>query len=249
MVTISAQFIQRLKQRDAQAWYDLWEVFGANIERMVETFGHRLFSQETVRDISQETMSRVYQEIASYDVDRGVKFSTWVYTIAKHIVYSELRYRNAQKRNSGHRPAQLDESIPVAGDWETPPEEFENGIFRAKVYHAIKRVEKESEFLEFEVYRLKISDRLKSNQIAEMVGVSESSVSRYIKKVRARLVDVLREVVSDYSWTDSEEAEIEKHALNGTDDNFDDAVSNIYALEEESRKQYDMLSKTARKIF
>ncbi|MFC1586808.1 RNA polymerase sigma factor [Planctomycetota bacterium] len=248
MVTISDEFIRRLKNRDGQAWYNLWEVFGANIERMIATFGHHLFTEETVRDISQETLSRVYQEISSYDVNHGVKFSTWVFTITKHIVYSELRHRNAQKRNAGIKPVQLDEDIPLAGPFEQPPEEFEKAIFRSKVYHAIKLVEKDCDFLEFEVYRLKISDMLKSNQIAQMVGISESSVSRYLKKVRRHLANTLASVVSEYSWTKSEESEIEKYSLNTGGDAFDGAVADIYAAEEASRKQYDLLTKTAKKV-
>ena len=63
--------------------------------------------------------------------------------------------------------------------------------------------------------------------IAGIVGISEPSVSRYVKRVRERLRGTLREVVREYSWTDEEVAEIERHRLDASHDLFDTALGDI----------------------
>jgi len=250
MFTVNTQFINRLKQHDGDAWFELWEVFGATIERMVLSLSSRYFSQETVKDISQETLMHLFEEIRRFDTQRGVKFSTWLYAIAKHIVASELTYRNALKRNKGVKPLSLNEALEQGSGEIAPQDEFEREVFRAKVYRAFKLAERSSNFLEFEVYKMKISRKIRSLDIAAVMGISEASVSRYIKKTRDRLKKTLATVVREFSWTDEEVAEIETHRLNTADDDlFDAAIGDIYVQMEEDHRSFDRLSKTARGIF
>ena len=84
MISINTDLLGRLKKADASAWYEMWEVFGPAIERLIGSIASRYFGQETIKDVSQETLARVYQEIAKFAPNRGVKFSTWLYAIAKH---------------------------------------------------------------------------------------------------------------------------------------------------------------------
>ncbi len=250
MFTINTHFIDRLKDHDGDAWFELWEVFGPTIERMVFSLSSRYFSQETVKDISQETLMQLFEEIGRFDTQRGVKFSTWLYAIAKHIVASELTYRNALKRNKGVKPLALNEALEQGSRRGTPQQEFELEVFRAKVYRSFKLVEKNSNFLEFEVYKLKISKKIRSLDIAAIMGISEASVSRYLKKIRERLQKTLAEVVREYSWTESEVGEIGAHQLDSSDDSsFDTAIGDIYVQMEQDHRSYDRLSKTARGIF
>ncbi|CAG0934210.1 partial ECF RNA polymerase sigma factor SigW, partial [Planctomycetaceae bacterium] len=87
MININTDLLGRLKKADSSAWYEMWEVFGPSIERLIGSIASRYFGQETIKDVSQETLARVYQEIGKFDPHRGVKFSTWLYAIAKHVVY------------------------------------------------------------------------------------------------------------------------------------------------------------------
>lgn len=75
MITINTDLLGRLKRADSGAWYEMWDVFGPSIERMIGSIASRFFGQETIKDVSQETLARVYQEIAKFDPSRGVKFS------------------------------------------------------------------------------------------------------------------------------------------------------------------------------
>ncbi len=238
MVTPNTNLVRRLKERNSDAWLELWEVFGPAIERMVASIAKRYFSPETVQDLRQETLLQVFARIEDFDTRRGANFSTWLYAIARHIVCAEIARRNALKRNRGLKPLSLGDVLDLDGGAASPAAEFEKQVFRAKVYHAIRLVERRSDFLEFEVYKMKVSRPIKAVEIAAILGISEAGVSRHLRKVRERLRETLRQVVREYSWTQDEVEEIEKHRLDGDDELFDSALGDIYAAVEEEQKRH-----------
>ncbi|MCC7509796.1 MAG: sigma-70 family RNA polymerase sigma factor [Planctomycetes bacterium] len=249
MISINTDLLGRLKKADASAWYEMWDVFGPSIERMIGSIASRYFGQETIKDVSQETLARVYQEIAKFDPNRGVKFSTWLYAIAKHVVYSELTSRSAQKRGGGAKPMSLDDTLYEVSTTAPPDAEFEAAVFRAKVYRALKEVEKIADFTEFECYRLRLTDGIQGKEISDKLGVSEASVSRYLKRVRDQIREAVGQAIVGYSWTDDEKSEFDASGLtNHDDDSFDAALSDIYLQDEATRRDYGKLQKTARSV-
>ena len=249
MIAINTDLLGRLKKADAAAWYEMWEVFGPSIERLIGSIASRYFGQETIKDVSQETLARVYQEIGRFDPHRGVKFSTWLYAIAKHVVYSELTSRGAQKRGGGHKPMSLDDTIHEVSRQMAPDAEFEAAVFRAKVYRALKEVEKSSDFTEFECFRLRLTRGLQGKEIAGMLGISEASVSRYLGRVRGNIREAVAQAVQGYSWTDDEKGEFAGSGLGAIDDDaFDAALSDIYLKDEATRRDYGKLQRTARGV-
>ena len=247
MISINTDLLGRLQKADASAWYEMWDVFGPSIERLIGSIASRYFGQETIKDISQETRARVYQEITKFDPNRGVKFSTWLYAIAKHVVYSELTSRNALKRGGGVKPMSLDETLYEVSQTAQPDAEFEATVFRAKVYQALKAVEKQTVFVEFECYRQRMTRGMQGKEIANLTGVSEASVSRYLKRVRNDLRDAVRQAVMGYSWTEEEEGQFGDSGLtNADDDAFDKALSDIYLKDEATRREYGKIQQTAR---
>jgi RNA polymerase sigma factor (sigma-70 family) len=248
MLSASTRFIERLQRRDEAAWLELWEVFGHSIERMVESIARRYFSPETVKDIRQETLLEVFRNIERFDPGRGVKLSTWLYSIARHIVSAELTYRHAAKRNQGIKPLSLGDVEERGSPQPAPDEELEKELFRAKVYRAIQLVEKESDFLEFQAYRMRLTSRMRSTEIAAGLGISEPTVSRYLQKVRERLRRVLREVVEEYSSTTEELRPLDDQGLATDREAFDDALADIYATVERDRKHTGQLLRTARRV-
>lgn len=256
MTTVDTNLVRRLQDLNGDAWLEFWDVFGSSIERMVDSIARRCFTQETVQDIRQETLLQVFAEIGKFDVRRGVKFSTWVYAIARHIVSAEMAHRNAQKRGGGVKPLSLHDLAIEDGREAAPEAELERQVFRAKVYRAMKLVEKRSEFLEFQVYKMKVTPPhgppgaldggrpIKSQDIAVVLGISEASVSRYLKKVRERLREVLRDVVREYSWTEDEVDDIRRYRLDAADDVFDAALGDICATVEEDRRRFHRVEKS-----
>lgn len=242
----------RLQAGEQEAWFEFWDVFGPLVERWVNKLGGRYFTPETVRDIGQETLARVAQEVRKFDPDRGARFSTWLYGVTRFIVLTELSHRNAQKRGSGVRPGSLQgmELDPAGEDGGSPPEDYERAALRAKVYRAIQLAARQADFLEFEAFRLQMAEGSSGREIAEALGVSEASISRYLKKFRGRLREQVQQVLEEYSFHAEEAAESMAAAgLDKRDDKlFDEAISHIYLAESDARQGHENLAQTARSV-
>lgn len=108
LTSLTTNFIAKLKRRDETAWFELWETFGPVVRAQLAKWGRGRIGSETVRDLSQETMTALSESIDRYDPARGARFSTWLLAIAKHVLGDEMDRRNAQKRGGTKRPAELD---------------------------------------------------------------------------------------------------------------------------------------------
>ena len=232
---LTTSFVNRLRARDPAAWFELWEVFGPVLEAQLSKWGRGRIGRETVRDLSQETLAALSDSIDRYDPARGARFSTWLLAIAKHTLGDEIDRRMAQKRGSGKKAATLDEAwMTQAGI--SPDGDYEAAVFRAKVCAAIRAVEKESDFAEFQVFRMRILETKSGKEVAEALGTSEPTVSRKLAKVRAKVRSRLSEIVATYSFTPEEMDEPERKGLalnpnNADDAMFDEALVEIYLTE------------------
>ena len=239
---LTTGFISRLRARDQGAWYELWETFGPVLRAQLAKWGKGRIGSETVRDLSQETLAALSDCIDDYDPTRGARFSTWLLAIAKHTLGDEIDRRMALKRGAGKRPAALDEAWMTQSLGAKPDAEYEAAVFRAKVEAAIRMVEREADFMDFSIYRMRVLDGLQGKDVAQQLGTSEPTVSRRMAKVRVSLRVRLSEVMSTYSFTSEELAEAERNglALNPTkadDTLFDEAIAEIYHQQVELRRQ------------
>src|SRR5262245_2590676 len=159
MNPLTTSFVQRLRNQDQAAWFELWETFGPVIRAQLARWGRGHIGVETIRDLTQETLAALSNAIDRYDPKRGARFSTWLLSIAKHVLGDEIDRRMARKRNAGRRPTVLDESFMTAAGRSAAvqaDEAYHQGVFRAKVYAAIRRTEAEADFLGFQVYRMRV---------------------------------------------------------------------------------------------
>ncbi len=228
MNSITTGFIRRLRARDEAAWFELWEIFGPVIRGQLFKWGRGQIRTETIRDLTQETLAALSGSIDRYDPSRGARFSTWLLSIAKHVLGDEIDRRTAGKRGGGKRGISLDESFMGQSRLPEADEAYERDIFCAKVYAAIRATESASEFLPFQVYRMRVFDGLSGKEVAEQLGVSEPTVSRHLTKVRAVLRSRLAETIATYSFTPEEFAEADRAGLGGDDALFDEALADIY---------------------
>lgn len=234
-------FVNRLRTRDPEAWYELWEIFGPVLEAQLNRWGGGRIGRETVRDLSQETLAALSDSIDRYDPARGARFSTWLLAIAKHTLGDEIDRRMAQKRGSGKKAAALDEAWMSESGGAPPDAHYEAAIFRAKVTAALRMAERESDFTEFEVYRMRVLDGKSGKEVAEALGMSEPTVSRRLSKVRTTLRRRVSEVIATYSFTADELGEGERNNLasdptKASDASFDEAIAELYHQAIESQQ-------------
>jgi RNA polymerase sigma factor (sigma-70 family) len=244
--SFTTSFIARLRANDEGAWFELWEMFGPVVRAQLTKWGGGRIGHETVRDLSQETLAALSDSIDRYDPSRGARFSTWLLAIAKHVLGDEMDRRMAQKRGSGKRGAELDEAWMTAATNVPVDDQYEAAVFRAKVEASIRLVEREADFTDFSIYRMRVLDGMSGKDVAESVGVSEPTVSRRLAKVRDLLRSRLHQVISTYSFTDEELREAERNGLalnpkmpgeRSDDSLFDEAISEIYHRQMELRRR------------
>ena len=227
MQQITTTFVRRLRDRDEAAWFELWQVFGPVLRGTLMRWGNGRVGMETVRDLSQETLSSLSKSIDTFDPTRGVRFSTWLLAIARHALSDEMDRRMALKRNKGRKPVLLQD------DWatdlaKTVDRDYERRVFEAKVEAAIRRAEADTAFVAFEVYRMRVLDGRSGKDVAEQMGVSQPTISRHLSTARAQLRLRLSETVSTWSFTQQEQQEAEEAGLGGDDALFDEALAEIW---------------------
>lgn len=239
--SLTTNFVSRLRANDQAAWFELWQTFGPVIRAQLAKWGKGQIGSETVRDLSQETLAALSDSIDRFDPTRGARFSTWLLAIAKHVLGDEMDRRNAQKRGGNRRPAELDERW-MGGKASGVDVAYEAAVFRAKVEAAIRMVERESDFTDFSIYRMRVLDGVSGKDVAASLGLSEPTISRRLAKVRDLLRVRLAEVISMYSFTEDERAEAPRNGLElnptkGDDALFDESVAEIYHQQMELRRR------------
>lgn len=228
MNQLTTSFVKRLRDRDETAWFELWETFGPVLRCQLAKWGRGRIGVETVRDLTQETLAALSDSLHRYDPSRGARFSTWLLSIAKHALGDEMDRRMALKRGAGRKPVALDERLTHSMAAVQADEVYETNIFRAKVYAAIRKAESEAEFVQFQVYRMRVLDKQSGKDVAEQLGISEPTVSRHLQRVRDLMRRRVGEMIATYSFTEDELAEARVAGLNGQDELFDEAVCDIY---------------------
>jgi RNA polymerase sigma factor (sigma-70 family) len=230
---LTTSFVKRLRARDPQAWFELWETFGPVLRAQLHRWGRGRIGQETVADLSQETLAALSTAIDRHDPSRGARFSTWLLAIARYTLGDEMDRRNAQKRGSGVKPRSIDDEFRAASPDAGPGEAYERSVFEAKVGAALRAAERNCDFMDFSVYRMRVFDGQTGREVASNLGVSPPTVSRRLASVRKMLRERLFEVFSKYSFTEEEMNELERNGLimnpsKEDETRFDEAVAEIY---------------------
>lgn len=244
--TLTTGFIGRLRARDEAAWFELWETFGPVLRAQITRWGRGRIGVETVRDLSQETLAALSDSLERYDPAKGARFSTWLLAIAKHVLGDEMDRRMALKRGGGKSGASLDEAWMGEAGGVSADKAYEDAIFRSKVEAAIRQVERDCDFIDFSIYRMRVFDGTSGKDVALAVGVSEPTVSRRLAKVRDMLRRRIGEMVAMYSFTQEELAEATSAGLSLTpapsgdrasDTDFDECLAEIYHRQMDLRRQ------------
>lgn len=170
-----SQMIREIKEGNTELYSELMRRYQRKILAFVY---HMLKSAQLellAEDICSETFYKAFRSLHSFrEVDAS--FSTWLYTIARNTVLSELR-----KQRSGNVPLEESGYIPVAPHELVPEQAILRNERVGLVREAINNLpEKQRSALILREY-----DQLDYQEIASILGQSVSAVKSLLFRARS----------------------------------------------------------------
>lgn len=183
-----SQLIREIKDGNVQLYKELVTRY----ERKILLFIYHMLKNTRLdhmaEDLCQETFYKAYRSLHSFR-ETEASFSTWLYTIARNTVLSELRKNrngNVYLEDSGYEPSMPYESQP------------EQSLLRNERAHLVRKAinalpEKQRSALILREY-----DGMDYQEIANILGQTVSSVKSLLFRARASVKTQLESYVADY---------------------------------------------------
>ncbi|MEZ5965942.1 MAG: sigma-70 family RNA polymerase sigma factor [Planctomycetota bacterium] len=137
-------------------------------------------------DIAQEIFLKVFRSLHRFEPERGVRFSTWVYTFVRNHCFDVLKKRTVptapMHAGEGERP--LD---PPDTHTARPDARLANDELGDKIEAALQALNEQQRM----VFILREYEGLDYNSIAEVLGVSEGTVKSRLHRAKEAMRDRL----------------------------------------------------------
>ncbi len=190
-----AALMLRVKRGDLAAFEALVEKYKQPIVNLMFRMVRDL---EEAEDLAQTVFIRVFQSAPRYEV--SAKFSTWLFTIARHLCLNEIRRRGrhpAESLEAGtmdhgeQAPRQYEDARTFA-----PPELFLHGELEEKIQEALDALP-EKQRLAIALCR---QDELSYEEIAKVLDCSVSATKSLIHRGRETLKQKLKPYLQTGAW-------------------------------------------------
>lgn len=128
----NVRLMLRVKEGDIQAFEKLVELHQSMV---IGTACRMLGSLEDAHDIAQQVFLRVWKSAPRYEAT--AKFTTWLFTILRNLVFNETRRRSRRKEvpleteDDDHAPQQFKDHTAPAADQLTQQDELEQALDKA----------------------------------------------------------------------------------------------------------------------
>ena len=194
-----AALMLRVKHGDLQAFEELVQKYKHPIVNMIYRMLHDLDEAE---DLAQNVFIRVFQSAGRYEV--SAKFSTWVFTIARHLSLNEIRRRGrhpAQSMDSS--PSEDEEQAPRQypdGKTFSPPQAFLHLELEQKIRQALEELPDKQRL----AIALCQEEELSYEEIARVLGCSLSATKSLIHRGRETLKERLKPYLRSGDWEQPE---------------------------------------------
>ena len=186
--------IERARGGDVQAYGEIVRYYQAPVLSTI----HRLIGGQyanEVEDLGQDLFFKIYRALHRFDPDRGVKFSTWLFTSVKNLCYDHLRKRRLPTESLDRAAGDDEDRAPlqVASPGRTPHETTETGELGQRIAKAVQRLPMDQRV----VFVLREYERFSYEEIAQMTETSIGTVKSRLFRAKENL----RFMLSDYVRT------------------------------------------------
>ncbi len=179
-----AHLMLRLKERqDERA---LRELIG-RYQGSVYTMAYRMLGNTAdAEDIAQRTFIRVWKAAPTYEP--GARFTTWLFTIVKNLVFNESRRR--QRKPSSSLEAAAEQGFCAGSAPEQAPDaRLELKDLERVVEQALNRLSPQARM----AVQLRRFEDMGYEDIAEVLGISVSATKSLLFRARRDLRELLAE--------------------------------------------------------
>ncbi|MCL2099860.1 MAG: sigma-70 family RNA polymerase sigma factor [Oscillospiraceae bacterium] len=151
---------------------------------------NKLGNRENAQDLVQECFLRAYKMLRSYRADAA--FSTWIYTIAKNLIYDF--YRANKNKKSAEIPLYTEDGedfkeIEIADVSSDPAEQLLKNEKIKKVRELIAALPDDMR----EIIIMRDINDMSYSEIAECLNIEQGTVKSRLNRARAKLKEYISE--------------------------------------------------------
>lgn len=174
------QLLERVRQGDQPAFRELVEHFQDPLFGFLGRLG---LPPQQCEEIAQETFLRAWCHLGSYRDSRAA-FSTWLYTIARHLASDELS--RASRRHEWVPDGPLPDAV-------CPQPLPEQRLAARQDEQALRRALARIPWDDRSLVALAYAGELALSEVAAIEGISIGAVKTRLHRIRARLRRLLEE--------------------------------------------------------
>lgn len=159
--------------------------------RVVGTIAKMLGDGRDAEDLAQNVFIRVWNSAARYEP--RAKFTTWLYTITRNLVFNEIRRRERAKADS------LDARMEVAGDtlMDSSMMQADESMLQSELEDAVQTAMASLPEAQRMAVVLRRYEDLSYEEIATVMDLSVSSVKSLLFRARAELKNQLTRYLNE----------------------------------------------------
>ena len=184
MTDIDNDLVRRAQRGEQDAIRAILEALHRPVIATVFRFLGTRFRSE-VEDIAQEVFVKVFRAIDRFDLERGVKFTTWVYTFVRNHCFDVLKRRRLPTVSMNARDG--DDDAPAFDPRDEfarrPVESVENQELGEKIEQALASLGEDQRL----AFVLREHEGLDYAAIAQVTGVSEGTVKSRLHRAKEAL--------------------------------------------------------------
>ncbi len=187
MEEISLEVIRKCQNGTAEAFAPIVEKYERQIFSYVYKFFFGAYMKEEAEDSTQEIFIKAYSNMDTFDLSRGTKFSTWLYTIARNHCLSVLR-RHSRRSKMIDTEVSEPQDLPDSKS-SSPQEKVMEKELSQKVANALAlQSEEQKSTVLFQYY-----EGLTYGEIAHIRNCSIGTVKSRLARAREKLHRNLKE--------------------------------------------------------
>lgn len=191
-MTTDSQIIREIKDGNTEAYAILVQRYERRIYAFIFNMLKSKGLESSTEDLAQETFYKVYRHIKSFR-DVEASFSTWIYTIARNTVLSELR-----KSRSNDVHIEDSNMVPSTLPHQLPENELIKSEKIDKVREAIRLLpDKQRHVLILREY-----EQMDYREIAVLTESTVSSVKSLLFRARNNIKDYMDTYMNDHEYTE-----------------------------------------------